>query len=40
MLEIELVDRSVALAGEVFVPFFPLVIVIAASCRRASDRRS
>jgi membrane protein len=30
MLEIEFVDRSVALAGKAFVAFFPLVIVIAA----------
>ncbi|MET0421267.1 MAG: hypothetical protein ABW073_06150, partial [Acidimicrobiia bacterium] len=29
MLEIEFVDRSVALAGKAFVSFFPLVIVIA-----------
>ena len=30
MLEIEFVDRSVALAGKVFVSFFPLVVVVAA----------
>jgi membrane protein len=30
MLEIEFVDRSVALAGKLFVSFFPLVIVVAA----------
>ena len=30
MLEIEFVDRSVALAGKAFVSFFPLVIVISA----------
>ena len=30
MLEIEFVDRSVALAGKSFVSFFPLVIVVAA----------
>jgi membrane protein len=30
MLEIEFIDRSVALAGKVFVSFFPLVIVVAA----------
>jgi membrane protein len=30
MLEIEFLDRSVALAGKAFVSFFPLVIVIAA----------
>ncbi|MFA5885419.1 MAG: hypothetical protein WDA60_16330 [Acidimicrobiia bacterium] len=30
MLEIEFVDRSVALAGKAFVSFFPLVIVVAA----------
>lgn len=30
MLEIEFVDRSVALAGKAFVAFFPLVIVVAA----------
>src|SRR5215213_10017920 len=30
MLEIEFVDRSVALAGKIFVSFFPLVIVVAA----------
>jgi uncharacterized BrkB/YihY/UPF0761 family membrane protein len=30
MLEIEFVDRSVALAGKGFVSFFPLVIVVAA----------
>ena len=29
MLEIEFVDRSVALAGKAFVSFFPLVIVVA-----------
>jgi hypothetical protein len=40
MLEIEFVDRSVALAGKAFVSFFPLVIVVAALCRSASDRRS
>src|SRR5215471_18955167 len=30
MLEIEFVDRSVALAGKAFVSFFPLVVVVAA----------
>ena len=30
MLEIEFVDRSVALAGKAFVSFFPLVIVVSA----------
>jgi membrane protein len=30
MLEVEFVDRSVALAGKAFVSFFPLVIVVAA----------
>src|SRR5215203_3610666 len=30
MLEIEFIDRSVALAGKVFVSFFPLVVVVAA----------
>src|SRR5829696_7217912 len=30
MLEIEFIDRSVALAGKIFVSFFPLVIVVAA----------
>jgi membrane protein len=30
MLEIEFVDRSVALAGNAFISFFPLVIVVAA----------
>jgi membrane protein len=35
MLEIEFVDRSVAIAGKAFVSFFPLVIVVAAF---ASDR--
>src|SRR5947209_10963561 len=30
MLEIEFVDRSVALAGKAFVSFFPLVITVAA----------
>ena len=30
MLEVEFVDRSVALAGKAFVAFFPLVIVVAA----------
>ena len=30
MLEIEFVDRSIALGGKAFVSFFPLVIVIAA----------
>ena len=30
MLEIEFVDRGVALAGKAFVSFFPLVIVVAA----------
>ena len=32
LLEIEFVDRSVALAGKAFVSFFPLVIVVAAFC--------
>lgn len=30
MLEVEFVDRSVALAGKAFVSFFPLIIVVAA----------
>src|SRR4029450_4710910 len=30
MLEIDFIDRSVALAGKAFVSFFPLVIVVAA----------
>ena len=30
LLEVEFVDRSVALAGKAFVAFFPLVIVVAA----------
>jgi membrane protein len=30
MLELEFVDRSVALAGKAFVSFFPLVVVVAA----------
>ena len=30
MLEIEFVDRSIALAGKAFVSFFPLVVVVAA----------
>src|SRR5512132_3599911 len=30
MLEIEFIDRSVALAGKAFVSFFPFVIVVAA----------
>src|SRR5205085_2700306 len=30
MLEIEFVDRSVALAGKAFVSFFPLIVVVAA----------
>ena len=30
MLEIEFIDRSVALAGKAFVSFFPLIIVVAA----------
>jgi membrane protein len=30
LLEVEFVDRSVALAGKAFVSFFPLVIVVAA----------
>ncbi len=30
MLEVEFVDRSVALAGKAFVSFFPLVVVVAA----------
>jgi hypothetical protein len=30
LLEIEFVDRSIALAGKAFVSFFPLVIVVAA----------
>jgi len=30
LLEIEFVDRSVAIAGKAFVSFFPLVIVVAA----------
>jgi len=38
MLEIEFVDRSIALAGKAFVSFFPLVIVIAAFLPR--DLRS
>ena len=29
LLEIEFVDRSVALVGKAFVSFFPLVIVVA-----------
>ncbi|MET0629143.1 MAG: YhjD/YihY/BrkB family envelope integrity protein [Acidimicrobiia bacterium] len=39
MLEIEFVDRSVALAGKAFVSFFPLVIVVA-SFMSASIRHS
>jgi membrane protein len=39
MLEIEFVDRSVALAGKAFVSFFPLVIVVA-SFMSASVRHS
>lgn len=35
MLEIEFVDRSVALAGKAFVSFFPLVIVVAAFMPRS-----
>lgn len=35
MLEIEFVDRSVALAGKAFVSFFPLVIVVAAYLPKA-----
>lgn len=39
MLEIEFVDHSVALAGEAFVAFFPLLIVVAAARPRpVSDR--
>src|SRR5262249_36927307 len=30
LLEVEFVDRSVALAGKAFVSFFPLIIVVAA----------
>ena len=30
LLEIEFLDRSIALAGKAFVSFFPLVIVVAA----------
>ena len=30
LLEVEFVDRSVALAGKAFVAFFPLVIVVSA----------
>jgi hypothetical protein len=33
MLEIEFVDRSIALAGKAFVSFFPLVIVVALRTR-------
>ena len=36
MLEIEFVDRSIALAGKAFVLFFPLVIVVAAFMPPAS----
>ncbi len=36
MLEIEFVDRSVALAGKAFVSFFPLVIVVASFAPTAS----
>ena len=30
MLETEFIDRSIALAGKAFIPFFPLIIVVAA----------
>ena len=40
LLEIEFVDRSVALAGKAFVSFFPLVIVVAAFCPPAFEPRS
>ena len=33
MLEIEFLDRSVALAGKAFVSFFPLVFVVALRAR-------
>ena len=36
MLEIEFVDRSVALAGKAFVSFFPLVIVVASFMPKTS----
>ena len=36
MLEIEFVDRSVALAGKAFVSFFPLVIVVAFAPRASA----
>ena len=40
MLEIEFVDRSVALAGKAFVSFFPLVIVVASFAPCAFGHRS
>jgi len=40
MLEVEFIDRSVALAGKAFVSFFPLVIVVAAFMPEASAPRS
>ncbi len=40
MLEIEFVDRSVAVAGKAFVSFFPLVIVVASFAPGASGHRS
>src|SRR5437588_8731315 len=35
MLEIEFVDRGVALAGKAFVSFFPLIVVVASFMPRS-----
>jgi hypothetical protein len=40
LLEVEFVDRSVALAAKLFVSLFPLPIVAAAVARDGSTRRS
>ena len=40
LLEIEFLDRSVALAGKAFVSFFPLVIVVAAFLPEGPRSRS
>ena len=36
----EFIDRSIALAGNAFISFFPLIIVIAAFMPRTSPRPS
>ena len=37
MLEVEFIDRSVALAGKAFVSFFPLVIVVVVASAVAAE---